>query len=73
MKELKIPLSDEIIKKINLFSEIDWIEVAKKAIVDKLTILQYVERLAADSKLTKEDVEELSDKINSSGFKRFIS
>jgi len=73
MKELKIPLSDEIIKKINLFSEIDWIEVAKKAIVDKLNILQYVERLAADSKLTKEDVEELNDKINSSGFKRFVS
>ena len=71
MKELKIPLSNDLIKRINFFSEINWGEIVKRAIVEKLDLLEHLNNLTSGSQLTHKDVEELCDKINSSAFKRF--
>lgn len=47
-------------------SEIRWSEVIRKTIEKKINDLDMLEKLTSKSKLTKEDVLELSKKIDSS-------
>lgn len=46
--------------------EINWSEVTRQAIREKIERLELMDELVADSELTDEDVEELARKINQS-------
>lgn len=65
-------MPDDIHKEMKQFSEIKWSQVARRAIIEKLETLKLAEKLASKSKLTKNDVEEFSERIKSSAGKRFI-
>ena len=47
--------------------------MARKAIINKIEVLEIAEKLASKSKLTKKDVKEFSDKIKSNASERFLS
>jgi len=70
MAELKIKIPEEIgfFKQV---SDIDWSILASKLIKSKLDRISEVQRIVAKSKLTEDDVEEISDEINISLAKRY--
>ena len=70
MAELKIKIPEEIgfFKQV---SDIDWSILASKLIKSKLDRISEVQRIVAKSKLTEDDVKEISDEINISLAKRY--
>lgn len=50
--------------------EINWSEVTRQAIQNKVETLEVMDELTSGSELTESDVQEISDKINESGRKR---
>lgn len=73
MANITLSVPDNIYKKMRHFSEVKWSEVARKAIIEKIEILDLAEKLAQKSKLTEKDVEEFNKKIKLSANKRFLS
>ena len=72
LANITLSLPDNIYKKMKHFSEVRWSEVARKAIINKIEVLEIAEKLASKSKLTKKDVEEFSNKIKSDASERFL-
>jgi predicted transcriptional regulator len=50
--------------------EINWSEVTRQAIREKIETLEVMDELAAESELTESDVREIADRINESGRER---
>ncbi len=50
--------------------EINWSEVTRQAIRDKIEKLELMDELTADSELSEADVDEIAAKINESALKR---
>jgi hypothetical protein len=73
MGNITLSIPDNVHKQMKHFSEIKWSEVARKAIVEKLELLQMAEKLAQKSKLTEDDVKMFNKKIKASASKRFLS
>ena len=73
MGNLTLSMPDEVQKKMKLFSEVRWSEVARKAIIERIETLNEAERIAKKSKLTEKDVREFSKKIKSLATKRFLN
>jgi len=72
MGNITLSLPDNIHKQMKHFSEVRWSEVARKAILEKLELLQLAEKLVQKSKLTEEDVKSFNKKVKSSANKRFL-
>ena len=73
MGNITLSVPDDIFKQMKHFSEVKWSEVARKAIMERLELLQLAEKLAQKSKLTEDDVKEFNKKIQTSATKRFLS
>jgi hypothetical protein len=73
MGNITLSVPDDIFKQMKHFSEVKWSEVARKAIIERLELLQLAEKLAQKSKLTEDDVKEFNKKIKTSATKRFLS
>ena len=71
MANMTLSIPNEVHKEMKHFSEVKWSEVARKAIIEKVNILQLAENLAKKSKLTRKDVDEFSKMIKSKATKRF--
>ncbi len=50
--------------------EINWSEVTRQAIQEKVETLELMDELTSESELTERDVQEIADKINERGRKR---
>lgn len=61
---------DDIKRKAQRRHDVNWSGVVAKAIEDRLKVLEVADRLAAKSRLTEKDVEELSKKVNKSMARR---
>jgi hypothetical protein len=72
MANITLSIPNEIHKQMKHFSEVKWSEIARKAIVEKLELLQLADKLASQSKLTEEDVAAFNKKIKASATKRFL-
>ena len=72
MANITLSVSEIIHKQMKHFSEVKWSEVARKAIIERLEILQLAEKLAQKSKLTESDIEKFNTKIKSLSSKRFL-
>lgn len=72
MANITLSIPNEIHKQMKHFSEVKWSEIARKAIIEKLELLQFAEKLASKSKLTEEDVAAFNKKIKASATKRFL-
>lgn len=71
MPNITLAIPEELHAKMKKFSEIRWSEVARRAIEERINDLEVMNKIAAKSKLTKKDVEEISKKIKSRMAKRF--
>ena len=72
MANITLSVPEMIHKQMKHFSEVKWSEVARKAIIERLEILQLAEKLAQKSKLTESDIEKFNTKIKSLSSKRFL-
>ena len=72
MANITLSIPNEIHKQMKHFSEVKWSEIARKAIIEKLELLQLAEKLASQSKLTEKDVAAFNKKIKASASKRFL-
>lgn len=73
MPNVTLAVPEETYEKMKHFSEVRWSEVARKAIQQKIEDLEMLNKITSKSKLTKKDVLALSEKINKSATKQFLS
>lgn len=55
MASLTLSITDELKQEMEEFKYINWSEVARSAILDKLNLLEKMEKLLSKSTLTEED------------------
>lgn len=63
MTNMTLSIPEELHKKMKQMSEIKWSEIARKAIEERINDLEIMNKIASKSKLTKKDVDEISEKI----------
>ena len=68
MTNVTLSIPNELHEKMKRHSEIRWSEVVRKSISLKVEMLDMLDKIAKKSKLTSEDVEELSHKIKREAF-----
>ena len=71
MATLSVSVSDSMKEKMERMEEINWSAVARKAFEEKLEQVEFMRNIGNKSKLSKKDVEEISNKIDRSVSKRF--
>ncbi|MFH1311057.1 MAG: hypothetical protein ABIH65_01490 [Nanoarchaeota archaeon] len=71
MPNITLSVPEELMKKMKMFNEIKWSEVARRAIEQRVIDLETIEQIASKSKLTLKDAEEIGKKIKRSAALRF--
>lgn len=72
MAELKVEIPEELREEMKELPNVNWQLVVRRALKRELEEILELKRIISKSKMSEEDVEELSDKINESLAKRFI-
>ena len=57
MPNITLSIPEELHKKMKQMSDVRWSEIARRAIEQRMNDLEEMNKIAAKSKLTKEDVE----------------
>ena len=70
MPTITVNVDDDLKERMEKHPEINWSEVTRQAIRNKIEKLELMDELTTDSKLTDEDVDEIAAKINESARKR---
>ncbi|MFB6244943.1 MAG: hypothetical protein ABEJ03_01195 [Candidatus Nanohaloarchaea archaeon] len=70
MTNVTVSVGDNLKEKMDKHPEINWSEVARQAIEQKIDDLEVMDEIASKSELTEEDVKELSKKINKGASER---
>ena len=70
MPTITVNVDDALKERMESHPEINWSEVTRQAIQDKIEKLELMDELTVNSKLTEENVDELAAKINESARKR---
>jgi predicted CopG family antitoxin len=70
MPTITVNVDDDLKERMNKHPEINWSEVTRQAIQEKIEALEVMDELTSESELTETDVQEIADKINESGRKR---
>lgn len=65
MTNVTLAIPEELHTRMKRHSEIRWSEVIRKTISEKVDDLEMMDKLSGKSKLTKKDIEVLSQKIDS--------
>ncbi|MFH0860887.1 MAG: hypothetical protein V1921_06765 [Candidatus Altiarchaeota archaeon] len=68
---LSVPL--ELKQKMDKFPEMNWSAVARRAIAEKITALDFMDRMLSKSELTEEDALTLGRKVNKAVAKRYLN
>nr|WP_306057430.1 hypothetical protein [Natronococcus sp. AD5] len=63
-------MDDDLKKRMEKHPEINWSEVTRQAIQEKIEALEVMDELTGESELTERDVQEIADKINESARNR---
>jgi hypothetical protein len=71
MPNITLSLSSELHKFVKKHNEINWSEIARRAISTQAKKIQLMERLVENSDFTEEDIGELDKKIKAGLLKRF--
>ena len=64
MVNITLAIPDEIKKKMELFPEINWSEIARSAIIKRVLLLMKFKEFAKESELTEEDAIKLGREVN---------
>jgi len=70
MPTITVNIDDDLKERMDKHPEINWSEVTRQAIQEKIEALEVMDELTSESDLTESDVQEIADKINESGRKR---
>ena len=70
MPTITVNVDDDLKERTEKHPEINWSEVTRQAIRNKIEKLELMDELTVDSELTDEDVDEIAAKINESARKR---
>ena len=70
MPTITVNVDDDLKDRMDNYPEINWSEVTRQAIQEKIEALEVMDELTSESDLTESDVQEIADKINESGRKR---
>jgi predicted lactoylglutathione lyase len=70
MPSITVNVDDDLKERMEKHPEINWSEVTRQAIEEKIEALEVMDELTSESDLTESDVQELADKVNESGRKR---
>jgi phage terminase small subunit len=67
MSSITVNVDDELKDRMERHPEINWSEVTRQAIQEKIETLEVMDELTSESELTESDVTEIADRINKSG------
>jgi len=70
MPSITVNVDADLKERMEKHPEINWSEVTRQAIQEKIETLEVVDELTRESELTESDVQEIADKINESGRER---
>ena len=70
MPSITVNVDDDLKERMNDHPEINWSEVTRQAIQEKVETLEVMAELTSESELTDSDVEDIARKINERGRKR---
>jgi len=70
MPSITVNVDDDLKERMNNHPEINWSEVTRQAIQEKIEALEVMAELTSESELTDSDVEDIARKINESGRER---
>ena len=73
MVNMTLAIPEELHAKMKHFNDVKWSEVARRAIEQRISDLELMNKLASKSKLTNKDVEELSSKIKRAASNKFLN
>lgn len=65
---MTLAIPEDLRARMKKHSEIRWSEVVRKTIIEKVEMLEAMDKITKKSKLTEEDVEEIAHKINKETF-----
>ena len=67
MPSITVNVDDDLKARMEEHPEINWSEVTRQAIRQKIEALEVMDELTSESELTESDVQEIAEKINASG------
>jgi hypothetical protein len=67
MPSITVNVDGDLKERMEKHPEINWSEVTRQAIEEKIEALEVMDELTSESELTEGDVQEIADKINESG------
>jgi len=70
MPTITVNVDDDLKERMEDHPEINWSEVTRQAIREKVEVLDVMDELTSDSGLTEGDVREIADRIDASGRER---
>ena len=70
MPSITVNVDDDLKKRMEKHPEINWSEVTRQAIQEKIETLEVMDELTSESELTESDVQEIAEKVNERGRKR---
>ena len=70
MPSITVNVDDDLKERMEEHPEINWSEVTRQAIQEKVETLDVMDELTSGSELTESDVAEIADKINESARQR---
>ena len=70
MPSITVNIDDDLKDRMERHPEINWSEVTRQAIQEKIDALEVMDELTSGSDLTESDVADIADKINESARKR---
>lgn len=70
---ITLSVTQDLKKEMDAHPELNWSEVARQAIKNKLELLKRLDVLLAESKLTEQDALELGSKVNKALSKKYAS
>jgi hypothetical protein len=72
MANLTLAVPKELKSEMDAFPEINWSEVARQAIAQKIRDLKFLKKMRSESDLTEEDAIVLGRKVNKALAKRYL-
>ena len=70
MPSITVNVDDDLKERMENHPEINWSEVTRQAIQEKVETLEVMDELTSESELTESEVQDIANKINESGRKR---
>ena len=70
MPTITVNVDETLKERMEDHPEINWSEVTRQAIQEKIQNLELMEELTADSELTRKDVAEIADRVDESARER---